>query len=172
MSVNRTRLAREPGDAEPRMPGIDYGVLDGLVGYRLRRAQLVIHEDFVRTLAPWNITPQRFAALTVIARNPSLKLIQLAGILEIARSGAVTLVDALVDLGYVERQPSAGDRRAYGLALTRLGRHDLQAITAAVLLHDQRIVQGLSGPESRQLARLLEHIAGRGTALPSRSEFP
>ena len=65
------------------MPGIDYGVLDSLLGYALRRAQIVIYEDFVRTLSPWNITPQRFSALTVISGNPSLKLTQLAHILGI-----------------------------------------------------------------------------------------
>lgn len=147
---------------EPHVPGVDYGVLDALLGYSLRRAQITIYEDFIATLAPWHITPQRFSALTVISRNPQLKLTQLARILGIARSGAVLVVDALAAMGYVERQPSPGDRRAYGLALTPEGAADLQAITAAVCDHDRRIVARLNDAESRELMRLLRVVAAGG----------
>lgn len=145
---------------EPHVPGIDYGVLDSLLGYGVRRAQLLIYEDFVATLAPWHITPQRFSALTVISRNAQLKLTQLARILGIARSGAVLVVDALAAMGYVDRQPSPDDRRAYGLVLTPKGRTDLQAITEAVCEHDRRIAGRLSAPESQELMRLLRQVAG------------
>lgn len=144
----------------PHVPGIDYGVLDSLLGYALRRAQIVIYEDFVRTLSPWSITPQRFSALTVISCNPSLKLTQLAHILGIARSGAVLVVDALAAIGYVERQPAPDDRRAYGLALTAKGRQDLEAITQAVCEHDRRMAAGLQPEEVPQLMRLLRQVAG------------
>lgn len=147
-------------DFDPHVPGIDYGVLDTLVGYSVRRAQIVIYEDFVLTLAPWHITPQRFSALTVISRNDHLKLTQLARILGIARSGAVLLVDALAAMGYVERQPSVEDRRAYGLVLTPKGVADLKAITEAVCEHDRRMASGLSADEARQLTRLLRLVAG------------
>lgn len=146
---------------EPHVPGIDYGVLDSLLGYGLRRAQILIYEDFIATLAPWNITPQRFSALTVIARNPALKLTQLARILGIARSGAVLVVDALSAMGYVERQPSPDDRRAYGLALTARGERDLKAITEAVCEHDRRIGARMTGNDARELMRLLRQVAGR-----------
>lgn len=148
------------GPYEPHVPGIDYGVLDTLVGYGVRRAQLVIYEDFVQTLATWNITPQRFSALTVISRNPALKLTQLAQILGIARSGAVLVVDALAAMGYVERQPSPGDRRACSLALTERGRADLAAITEAVCAHDRRMVGRLDADEAQHLMRLLRRVAG------------
>ena len=36
----------------PHVSGIDYGPLDKLVGYAIRRAQLVIYEDFMQALAP------------------------------------------------------------------------------------------------------------------------
>lgn len=94
---------------EPHVAGVDYGVLDGLIGYALRRAQLTLYEDFVASLAPWNITPPRFSALVIIDKNPDLKLTELARILGVARSGAVTLIDALSALGYVSRHDSPSD---------------------------------------------------------------
>ena len=160
-----TRVDSEvPADHfEPHVPGIDYGVLDTLLGYGVRRAQLLIYEDFVATLAPWSITPQRFSALTVISRNAQLKLTQLARILGIARSGAVLLVDALATMGYVERVPSPDDRRAYGLVLTPKGVDDLKVITEAVCEHDRRIGARLAPEESFELMRLLRRVAGPRT---------
>jgi len=146
------------GRFDPHVPGIRYGVLDELVGYSVRRAQIAIYEDFVRALAAWSFTPQRFSALTIISLNPRLKLTHLADTLGIARSGAVTLVDALAEMGYVERHPSPGDRRAYSLALTERGERDLAEITAAVREHDARVAQRLRAGEARQLMALLAQV--------------
>lgn len=145
---------------DPHVPGVDYGVLDGLIGYALRRAQLHLYEDFVESLAPWGITPPRFAALVIIAHNPDLKLTDLARILGVARSGAVTLIDALSAPGYVARHASRSDKRAFRLALTAKGKRALVEITQAVEQHDRRIVSMLSESEQRQLMELLRRMAG------------
>jgi DNA-binding MarR family transcriptional regulator len=144
---------------EPRVPGVRYGVLDELVGYALRRTQLLLYEDFIASLAVWNVTPPRFAALVIIANNPELTLADLARILGVARSGAVTLIDALSALGYVARRDSPRDRRAFQLALTSKGKRALGAITRAVRDHDRRIVSMLSAREQRQLMDMLRRMA-------------
>jgi DNA-binding MarR family transcriptional regulator len=159
-ATTRRRTAAEGEHFDPQVPGIDYGVLDRLVGYGVRRAQLAIHEDFIAALAPWNITPPRFSALVVIARNPGLKLSLLAQILGIARSGGVLLVDALQEMGYVERRASEADRRAWGLGLTEAGRRELKAITAAVSAHDRRMSRMLDEAQKAQLVGLLKRVAG------------
>lgn len=139
----------------PHVPGIQYGALDDLVGYAIRRAQILIYEDFLAALAPWDITPQRYSALTLIAANDSLKLTDLARILGIARSGAVQIVNQLQDLGYVERQEAQRDKRAYALAMTRAGEAALASITEAVQAHDARISAKLGVAERRRLIGLL-----------------
>jgi DNA-binding MarR family transcriptional regulator len=144
----------------PKVPGIDYGVLDSLIGYTVRRAQIVLYEHFIESLAQWSITPPRFSALVIISRNPRLKLTVLANVLGIARSGAVALIDSLETLGYVRRVPSPTDRRALGLELTPKGEHDLAAITQAVQAHDQHMGQCLTASEQQQLMTLLARIAG------------
>jgi DNA-binding MarR family transcriptional regulator len=144
----------------PKVPGIDYGVLDSLIGYTVRRAQIVMYEHFIASLAPWNITPPRFSALVIISRNPRLKLTALANVLGIARSGAVALIDSLESMGYVRRVPSPTDRRALGLVLTPKGELDLVAIIQAVQAHDQHMGQTLTASEQQQLMALLARIAG------------
>lgn len=156
----RDTLAPDPNGThfDPHLPNVDYGVLDSLVGYAIRRAQIRVYEDFVASLAAWNITPPRFSALQIIARNPDLKLTDLAQILGIARSGAVLLVDALEAMALVVRVPSPTDRRAFGLALTAAGRKTLKAVTEAVCAHDARIAAGLSDEEQRVLKGLLDRL--------------
>jgi len=159
---HRDPLAPNPAlqDAgfDPHLPDVDYGVLDGLVGYAIRRAQIRIYEDFVQSMAPWQITPPRFSALVIIARNPHLKLTDLARILGIARSGAVLLVDALEEMKLVERRPAPADRRAYSLALSHTGRKTLAAVTEAVRAHDSRIAQQLTPEEQATLKALLARL--------------
>ena len=156
----RDALAPDPNGAhfEPHLPNVDYGVLDSLVGYAIRRAQIRIYEDFVASLAAWHITPPRFSALQIISRNPDLKLTDLAQILGIARSGAVLLVDALEAMGLVNRVPSHTDRRAFGLALTDAGKQTLKDATAAVCAHDARIAAALSADERASLRNMLEKL--------------
>jgi DNA-binding MarR family transcriptional regulator len=144
---------------DPHVPNIDYGVLDNLIGYAIRRAQIRIYEDFVLSLAQWQITPPRFSALIIISRNPHLKLTELAQILGIARSGAVLLVDALEEMNLVARRPAAGDRRAYSLVLTAAGRRTLEAATQAVVAHDAHVGSALTGAEQATLKSLLARLA-------------
>lgn len=150
----------EAGGFNPKVQGVDYGVLDSLFGYTLRRAQIVIYEHFINALAPWNITPPRFSALVVISRNANLKLTDLANILGIARSGAVALINSLETMGYVQREPCPTDRRALGLALTDKGRADLDAIILAVRQQDREVVADLSAAEQTQVMNALIKVAG------------
>lgn len=149
-----------------KVPGIDYGILDSLLGYAVRRAQIRLYEDFIPSLAPWGITPPRFAAMVIVSRNPGLKLTQLARIMGIARSGSVSLVDAIEALGYIQRLPMPGDRRAFGLALTAKGEAELVAIGAAVQAHDARMSQMLTPEERTVLRGLLARMSGLSETQP------
>jgi DNA-binding MarR family transcriptional regulator len=137
------------------VPGIQYGVLDSLMGYAVRRAQIRMYETFIMALEPWGITPPRFSAMVIVSLNPGLKLTQLAKIMGIARSGAVILVDALEELGYMQRLPAPEDRRAFSLALTEKGKEDLARITEAVKAQDKDVTNTLNTEEQSQLHRLL-----------------
>ncbi|MFT3859600.1 MAG: MarR family transcriptional regulator [Aquabacterium sp.] len=148
-------------DSEPfiaHVPGVQYGVLDSLLGYAIRRAQIKTYENFIAALEPWGITPPRFSAMVIVSLNPGLKLTQLARIMGIARSGAVILVDALEELGYMERKPAPDDRRAFSLALTAKGRADLERITELVTAQDKAVVSALDAEEQQSLHRLLRKL--------------
>ncbi|CAN7193123.1 MarR family winged helix-turn-helix transcriptional regulator [Phenylobacterium sp. LjRoot164] len=143
---------------EPRRPGVDYGVLDELVGYGLRRAQIRMTEAFDARLGPEGVTTQRFSALALIDANPGLKQTELAAIMGIARSGALAIVDALAAQDLIERRPVPGDGRAHALHLTDHGRTRLPQIVDLVRAHDRDLTEGFTADEVTTLRALLERI--------------
>ncbi|PTT75360.1 MarR family transcriptional regulator [Pelomonas sp. HMWF004] len=145
------------------VPGVDYGVLDSLLGYTLRRAQNALYLDFFRATAAWDVSPQRFAALVFIARNPGLRQGLLAQAMGLHRSGALRLTDWLTDKGWAERRDAPGDARAWGLHLTPAGKRRLVQLEAAVAAHDRALLAAL-GDQGATLKASLESLAGIATA--------
>ncbi|WP_304218489.1 MarR family winged helix-turn-helix transcriptional regulator [Phenylobacterium aquaticum] len=142
---------------QPHHPGVDYGVLDELLGYEVRRAQIRVTEAFDARLGALGVTTQRFSALVLIAANPGLKQTELAAIMGIARSGALAIVEGLGDL--VARQPIPGDARAQALALSAAGQARLPAIIAEVRAHDREAAGDLTPDEIATLKALLARVA-------------
>jgi DNA-binding MarR family transcriptional regulator len=140
-----------------RIEGINYEILDELIGYAVRRAQLSIYEDFSASLAAEDLTPQRFSSLVIIGNNPGISQTRLAEVMGIARSGVVSIIDRFEEAGLVERQ-AAGDRRSYNLHLTREGQKQLKKYKQSVREHDDRISAGLSKTEKQQLIALLRKL--------------
>ncbi|MFM2399764.1 MAG: hypothetical protein RL341_1921 [Pseudomonadota bacterium] len=149
--------ADAPGSMQ-RVPGLDYGVLDELMGYALRRAQNALYLDFYAATEDFGLSPQRFAALVLIERNPGIRQGLLGQAMGIDRSGALRLVDWLEARHLAVREPSAEDARVWGLHLTIPGRRTLAAMEHAVRQHDQALVTAL-GKQGAQLKPLLDALA-------------
>jgi DNA-binding MarR family transcriptional regulator len=152
------RISAATQHFERRVAGIEYGVLDDLVGYALRRAQIAIYEDFDAALDAFGITPQRFAALVVIAENGGISQRMLGRVLGIARSGVVLLVNGLQTRGWVAREADGDDARAWLLTLTPAGKSHLNAVRRRVRAHDRRVSRSLSDAERVQLVGLLDRL--------------
>ncbi len=133
-------------------------MLDELTGYAIRRAQLIVTEAFDTSLYGNNMTTQRFSALVLIKENPGLKQTDLARIMGIARSGALAIINALIEEGLVDQSVSNNDRRASALHLSRLGKNRVSKIIDKVKVHDKDITGALSAKETDELHRLLAKI--------------
>ncbi|HEX6268265.1 MAG TPA: MarR family transcriptional regulator [Burkholderiales bacterium] len=142
-----------------RVAGLQYDVLDELLGFSLRRAQLAMFRAFHEATRGVDITPPRFTALVIIGANPGLSQSVLGRVLGIARSGAMLLTDWLETRGLVERKRRPHDGRAWGLYLTRRGEQHVARMKARVAQSDLRRARALSGRERRELLRLLEKLA-------------
>jgi DNA-binding MarR family transcriptional regulator len=160
-------LARRTPDYDPvdpvfeaHIPGINYGTLDQLIGYAIRRAQIRYYSDFYPSLEKWGISPRRFSTLTIIGYNPGIRLSDLGHILGIAASGAVVLVTSLESLGYVKRTASQVDKRVVTLSITPTGKRVLSEIEAAAMAVDLRSTSTLSPAERETLMTLLRRVHG------------
>jgi DNA-binding MarR family transcriptional regulator len=143
-----------------RVAGLDYDVLDELLGYALRRGQVAMFLAFHEATRGMQMTPPRFTALVVIGSNAGISQSTLGEVLGIARSGAMMLTDWMVGRGLVERRHRPDDGRAWGLHLTRRGQQLSAKMKTAVLAQDRRRASNLSAAERGELLRLLEKLAG------------
>jgi DNA-binding MarR family transcriptional regulator len=134
---------------------VDFGPLAGLIGYALRRAQIAIYRDFFSTVGDDGLTPQLFAALVLIDRNPELNQSDLGRVIGINRAAAMALVKRLEAMKLVERQASEADTRSNSMVLTRLGRTRLAGLIAEVQAHDRRAARNLTASERETLRILL-----------------
>jgi DNA-binding MarR family transcriptional regulator len=139
---------------------IDRGLLTGLVGYALRRAQFAVFRDFARAMAglPVPLSPGEFGILVLIERNPALSQTALARAIGVDRSTLVPILDRLEQHGLVARKAAPRDRRRHALALGRRGNRLMADYVTAVRKHERRIQRGLTPRETAQLLRLLDRL--------------
>jgi len=160
--MNRRPAPYRPRALAPieRVVGLDYDVLDDLLGYSLRRAQVAMFMSFHQATRGMHITPPRFTALVMIGANPGLSQSVLGNVLGIARSGAMLLADWFEERGLVERRHRTDDGRAWGLYLTRRGELLVARMKRRVVHYDRKRTARLSHGERRELQRLLNKLAG------------
>ena len=143
-----------------RVSGLDYNVLDELLGYALRRAQVGMFLAFHAATRGQDITPPRFTALVIVGANPGIGQSALGQVLGIARSGAMMLTDWMEERGLVERRRRPNDGRAWGVHLTARGEKLVAAMKRRVGAEDRRRAAVLDARERRELLRLLNKLAG------------
>ena len=135
---------------------IDLSQLTGLIGYQLRRAQIAVFDDFIRSFAGRDIRPTQYGVLTAIDCNPGSSQAAIAQSLGIKRSNFVKLIDEFERRKLVVRRPVAGDRRANALFLTKSGQSELALLHQLRIAHEARIA-ALIGDE-RDCRVLLDQL--------------
>jgi DNA-binding MarR family transcriptional regulator len=142
-----------------RTTDIDLGPLPELIGYVLRRAQLVVFQDFFAAFAPFDISPAQFSVLTVIERNPGLTQSQVAAALGIKRTNFVGLLNELESRDIAERRKVSGDKRSYALYLTAEGSGLMRRLRPVLKAHESRMVAKVGEDRRDQFLALLHDIA-------------
>lgn len=105
------------------------------------------------------LTAAQAGALAVIEGRPGITQRDLAHALEQAEPSITSLVRRLVAGGFVARQASVADRRAWSLTVTDDGRRALKAAESAFAVVNDGIDADLTEREVRQLAKLLRRIS-------------
>jgi DNA-binding MarR family transcriptional regulator len=136
---------------------LQLGELSELLGYAMKRAQLKVFEDFLRCVAPLQLTPAQFSVLLLLDKNPGRNQTEIANTLGILRPNFVSMLDGLESRGLCERVRSTNDRRSHILLLTDKGRAVLARAKKLVATKHEARLNELLGPANR--VALLEMLA-------------
>ena len=150
--------AAEPdiGRDSPPPARLDLGTLDGHLGYFVRRLQIHIFQDFIRSLATFDVRPAQYSVLVLIAANPGQPQAAIARALNIERAALAKMLHEFEDRGWVRRLPSINDGRSHALILTREGEKALTRIKALAREHERRLERHVGAQRHRALLTLLK----------------
>lgn len=133
-------------------PDISLGSIEGRVGYYIRRLQVWVFRDFIRTLSDLEIRPNQYSVLALISANPGLSQTDISNVLDVERSRLVRLLDGLEKRGLVLRLQAPNDRRSHALRLTAEGQALLARAELLVDEHEARLAARI-GPKLYAMLR-------------------
>jgi DNA-binding MarR family transcriptional regulator len=152
-------MSKLPASPSPaKRPPLALGPLDSLLGYRLRRAQLAVYEDFWIDAPVDNLAPGQFAILVLIEENPDMTQQELCEGIGVDKSTFAIALDRLAARNLVRRVRSKHDRRSNALRLTPKGAAARVAMLDHVARHERRAFSGLNRTERSQLMELLRKV--------------
>ena len=136
----------------------------GFLVRRLHQIGVAIFHDEMGGLA---ITPVQYGALLAVRAKPGIDQSRLATEIGIDKANAGGVVARMCAGGYLERRPSATDRRASHLVLTDEGRRLLDQANGRADEVQDRLLEPLAPAEREVLVELLlklveGHLAGEG----------
>ena len=141
---------------------VDYGPLEGWVGFHLRLAQNASFQAFARLTGGLAVRPGRFATLLLIGRNPGISQTALSRANARDKSSLTPVLNDLVRRGLVRRQHAPGDRRTYRLTLTAAGARLLRELSRCARAHDRNLDRIIGRDRTRFLAVLRRISAEMG----------
>lgn len=134
------------GDRQMQAP---MEVLDDVLGYRLRRAQLATFEQFSRHFRDLELSPAELSLLLLLKRLPDATQAELADLLVLKRANFVALVNRLVRRRLLLRTSVEGDRRARRIGLTPAGSSLLSEAEKRQQSYEQKLLEKLGGAANR-----------------------
>jgi len=155
----RTRRIRRGRNGDAVAAPIDFGPLADWIGFNLRMAQEATFQAFSRRSQEIGESPGRFAALTLIARNPGITQTELSHASGRDKSSVTPVVEALVRRGLIERKRVRNDRRAYRLNLTAAGRKTLANMARVARKHEDNLDRIITRRDRTRFLAILKKIA-------------
>lgn len=137
---------------------LDWGILSGSVGPRVRLLRNELHSRSIAASTPYGLPTGSLTVLALIAANPGSSQAALARRAGLNNSALVGIVDQLEQRALVERGRAANDRRSYQLTVTPAGRRMMETLFAAVTQQEGTIRDALGARDLAALLALLDRV--------------
>jgi DNA-binding MarR family transcriptional regulator len=162
-------MAAAKTETDQALEPLNVGILAGMLGYMLRRAQLQTMQDFYLCLVEFELRPAEFSVLEVIRANPGARPSRIAEALGIKRTNFVPLINRLERRGLVTRWQDKVDRRACLFNLTAQGADLLARASRRATAHETALARRLGDGGASQLLGYLKEMQATGAPLPEPS---
>ena len=149
-TVRAARRRKVAGSRQAAASALHLGQLDDRVGYFLRRLQIAIFKDFIRTLAPVDVRPAQYSVLVLITANPGRSQAAIGKTLSIERARLARMLHDLECRKWIERRLSSADGRSHCLFMTAAGNEAMARIESLASQHERQMVKFI-GRDLRQL---------------------
>ncbi len=157
MARSRSRTSTAPHGRKMPPENGEFA-LEGLIGYNLKRAYVIVQEQFRAAMGDDGMSPRVFSALSLIVEIPNMTQSDLARLLGIERSGLVAIIDELEGRDYLKRVAVPGDRRVQALSPTPEGARACSDAIARVKTYEDAALNMLEPDEKDQLLALLKKV--------------
>jgi DNA-binding MarR family transcriptional regulator len=131
--------------------------------YLVLAAQREGHRALGRFLRPLEVTPSQAEILLVLAAYEPLTLAEVGRLIVCETQSPSRIVDGLIRLGLVEREPGQTDRRVVLLRLTEAGRQRVPKILKVDQDMDEQFLGQLSEDEAKYIGDVLRKML-KGTS--------
>jgi len=148
--------ARRPQRRSPA-DKLALGQLDKHLGYFVRRLQIWIFQDFIRTLAPMHVRPAQYSVLLIVEANPGRTQAAIAQALGIERARLARMLHELERRGWISRADGR-DARSHALHLTGDGEKASAKIKRLAERHEAQLVAYLGRKRCKQLMDALHEF--------------
>jgi DNA-binding MarR family transcriptional regulator len=115
------------------------------------------------------VTLTQYRSLVVLASRGPQSMAALAEAVAVTPATASRMCDRLVKKGLIRRRSDRLDRRAVRLALTEMGRHLIDAVSARRRLEIAQLLQGISPETQQSVVNALTHLAQSAGEVPEQS---
>lgn len=140
--------------------GLDWGLLAGSVGPRVRLLRNALTSRSIAVSAPQGLPTGSLTVLALVAANPGRSQTALANRAGLNKSALVGIIDQLEQRGLIARDRSASDRRRYGVTVTAQGKQVMESLFAAVDREEAPIRDALGATDMAMLLALLDRATG------------
>ena len=135
---------------------LDWGILAGSVGPRVRLLRNALTARSIAVSAPHGLPTGSLTVLALIAANPGSSQSALARRAGLNKSALVGIVDQLERKGLAARDRSTSDRRRNQVTVTPAGEAAMRALFAAVAGEEAPIRDALGSADLDVLLALLD----------------
>ena len=127
-------------------------------GHLIRRAHQIAVAVFAEEVGAHAVTPVQFAILNALMQRPGVDQVTLAQRVAFDAATIGSVIGRLEKKGWLRRQAAETDRRRKLLWLTAECERAVLAMTPAVALVQQRILEPLDDGEQQQMLALLAKL--------------